>query len=162
MDVEKLKFDDRSFDFVFSYNAFEHFANPELALREMMRVTKVNGYIYLNFAPLYMSPFGLHAYDFITIPYCQFLFSEELFKKFAKLHGLGGGDFLFVNKWSLEDYRRLWDRYSRDLRKVKYYEHYDITYLELIITYASCFKHKTNYFENLVVSNIEVLFKKLI
>ena len=36
MDAAKLQFKDESFDFVFSYDTFEHFAKPELVLQEAM------------------------------------------------------------------------------------------------------------------------------
>lgn len=34
MDAAHLQFEDESFDFVFSYDSFEHFANPGAALQE--------------------------------------------------------------------------------------------------------------------------------
>jgi len=90
-----------------------------------------------------MSPWGLHGYKSINIPYSAFLFPMQLIKKFSKiievLVPLGKSQ---VNKWSLEDYRKLWERY-------------------LIKLYPSCFKSKTNFFDNLIVDRIDVLFKKI-
>ena len=34
MDASNLKFEDESFDFVFSYDSFEHFENAEQVLNE--------------------------------------------------------------------------------------------------------------------------------
>ncbi len=67
---------DEYFDFIYSYNTFEHLKDPKTALTELLRVTKRGGLIYLNFAPLYASAWGLHAYRTLKIPYIQFLFSE--------------------------------------------------------------------------------------
>ena len=74
MDAANMQFEDETFDFVFSYDAFEHFASPENVLLEAIRVVRKRGYIYLEFGPLYYSPYGEHAYRSITVPYCQFLF----------------------------------------------------------------------------------------
>ena len=161
MDAADLKFDDESFDIVFSYDAFEHFAEPESVLREAIRVVKPGGYIYLFFGPLYMSPMGLHAYRSITVPYCQFLFPREILEDFVSVRDLGLINFAQVNEWSIEDYRNLWNRYADRLKKITYCESRNLSHLGLIMQYSSCFKSKTHYFDNLIVSTIGVLFKKI-
>lgn len=160
MDAAGLRFEDESFDFVFSYDAFEHFVSPEDVLREAIRVVRKGGYIYLEFGPLYYSPFGEHAYRSITVPYCQFLFPEHLINDFATQKGLDPIDFSHVNGWSLECYRNLWSKYSHVLTKVRYHEDRDLSCLRLIRTYPSCFKSKSNHFENFIVAGISVLFQK--
>jgi SAM-dependent methyltransferase len=161
MDAAQLCFQDESFDFVFSYNAFEHFAEPELALQEAIRVARKGGYIYLVFGPLYMSPKGSHAYRSITVPYHQFLFPEELLKDFVETKGLTPISFSDLNKLSIKDYRKMWNRYSHRLRKVRYYETYNPLHTDLIVKFPSCFKSKTHCLENLLVSDIEVLFERI-
>ncbi|MBI5361207.1 MAG: class I SAM-dependent methyltransferase [Planctomycetes bacterium] len=160
MDACDMRFKDGQFDFVFSYNSFEHFPRPDKALLEAARVVREGGYIYLFFGPLYMSPLGLHAYKTITVPYCQFLFPGEMLKEFAAAGNLRHIEFEQLNYWSLEDYRRLWKRFSGRLRKVKYGEGADLSHLNLIEKYPSCFRNKTKCFDNLIISTIEVLFKK--
>ena len=88
MDAADLKFENECFDVVLSYDGFEHFDEPELVLQEAIRVVKQGGYIYLFFGPLFMSPMGLHIYNTISVPYCQFLFSKEMLKDFVKAKGL--------------------------------------------------------------------------
>lgn len=161
MDAAQLGFKDESFDFVFSLAAFEHFNDPKLVLEEAIRVVKTGGYIYLHYGPLYMSHYGLHAYRSITVPYCQFLFPEQVLVNFCVENKLKPPDFSSVNKWSLEDYRELWDKYSPKLRRTKYYEYINTDYVELITRYPSCFRSKTRYFNNLIVPEIEVLFQKI-
>lgn len=161
MNAAHLQFEDESFDFVFSYDVFEHFAEPELVLQEAARVVKRGGYIYLTFGPLYMSPMGLHGYRSIPVPYCQLLFQKELLKDFTNARGLRPIDFAQVNEWSLEDYRKLWKGYSHRLKRIRYHERLNIFHLDLIMKYPSCFRSKTKYFDNLIVSSIEVLFKKI-
>ena len=160
MDAVDLRFEDESFDFVFSYESFEHFASPEDVLREAIRVVRENGYIYLEFGPLYYSAFGEHAYRSITVPFCQFLFPRDLINDFATRKGLIPIDFAHVNGWSLESYRGLWNKYSHILKRIRYHEIVDLSHLRLIRLYPSCFRSRSSYFDNFIVSNICVLFQK--
>jgi ubiquinone/menaquinone biosynthesis C-methylase UbiE len=160
MDAACLKFDDNSFDMVFSYDAFEHFSNPAAVLKEICRVTKPGGYIYMEFGPLYMSPKGLHAYRQITVPYCQFLFSRQTMNGFLEKEKLGTIDFNHCNGWSLLQFRNLWESYSDRLEIIKYMETEDYGYLDLVRKYAPVFKSKTDYFDNLTCSGIKILMKK--
>ena len=160
MDAADLRFEDESFDFVFSYASFEHFASPEKVLREACRVVRKGGYIYLDFGPLYYSPYGEHVYHSITVPYCQFLFQKDLMNDFLTQKGLKPLDYSHVNGWSLERYRELWSKYSPVLKKLRYHEGVNLSHLDLIRTYPSCFKSRSNYFENFLVSSISVLFQK--
>ena len=160
MDATALRFEDESFDFVFSYDCFEHFVSPEDVLREAIRVVRKGGYIYLEFGPLYYSSFGEHAYRSIAVTYCKFLFPKNLINDFATSKGLKPIDFSHVNGWSLESYRELWSKYSHVLKRVRYHENLDLSHLNLIVKYPSCFKCKSNSFENFIVSGISVLFQR--
>ncbi|MCF8056361.1 MAG: class I SAM-dependent methyltransferase [Desulfocapsa sp.] len=162
MDIEALGFADNSFDFVFSYYSFEHFPDPELALQEALRVVRVGGYISLHFGPLYMAPKGAHQSHVITVPYCQCLFRKEVLLKFAQDRGLELNPFHWMNEWRLEQYRQLWSKYAHRMKTVTYYEIDNVDHLDLIASYPSCFRSKTHSFDDLIVSSIEVLFKKLI
>ena len=161
MDATNLEFEDESFDFVFSYGSFEHFSEPELVLQEAIRVLRKGGLLYLDFGALYMAPQGLHAYRSITVPYRQILFPKDLLGEFVKAKGLPSIDFDSVNGWSLEKYRKLWDRYSHRLKKLHYYEIPDLSHLDLIAKYTSCFKGKTESFDNLIITAIRVLSEKI-
>jgi ubiquinone/menaquinone biosynthesis C-methylase UbiE len=160
MDASNLKFEDNSFDCVFSYDAFEHFEDPEAVLREAIRVTATGGYIYLDFGPLYYSPYGEHAYRSITVPYCQFLFSREMLGRFIEEKNLPQIDFRHVNGWSLDRYRALWRKYSHVLTQKRCEEAVDWSHLKLIQQHPSCFKSKAVEWENFTVSHIRVLFER--
>lgn len=47
-DAESLRFDDETFDFVFSYHALEHIENPLKALQEINRVLKTGGGFWIG------------------------------------------------------------------------------------------------------------------
>jgi ubiquinone/menaquinone biosynthesis C-methylase UbiE len=47
-DVEKLPFKDNLFDYVITTEAFHHFPNPDLALKDIFRVLKKNGKLILT------------------------------------------------------------------------------------------------------------------
>ncbi len=159
-DASCLPFKDETFDCVFEYAAMEHFMNPESVLQEAIRVVRTGGYIYLDGGLLYMSPSGLHAHDYITVPYCQFLFPREMIEQFSNERDFSAGYFEELNGWSLEEFRNLWDKYSHKLQKVKYKEIFGVEHFDLIAKYPSCFKSKTDNFDNLVISSIQVLFRK--
>jgi ubiquinone/menaquinone biosynthesis C-methylase UbiE len=161
MDAENLLFEDESFDFVFSYDSFEHFSNPEKVLTEAIRVVKKGGYIFLSFGPLYYSPLGEHAYRSITVPYCQILFPKNMLNNFAEQNDLALIDFNHVNGWSFDDYESLWTKYRKNLKVLKYDKFYNLEYLDLIKKYPSCFKDKSLNFDNFIVSSIDILFKKI-
>jgi GT2 family glycosyltransferase/SAM-dependent methyltransferase len=64
MEIGKMDFSDQSFDIVYSIATFEHVAKPYNALSEMLRVTKIGGYVYIQAGPLYYSPFGHHMFAY--------------------------------------------------------------------------------------------------
>ena len=161
MDASDLQFEDESFDFVFSYDSFEHFSNPEKVLTEAIRVVKKDGYIFLSFGPLYYSPLGEHAYRSITVPYCQILFPKDILNNFTEQNGLPRIDFNHVNRWSFDDYESLWTKYRKNLKVLKYDKFYNLEYLDLIKKYPSCFKDKSLNFDNFIVASIDILFKKI-
>jgi SAM-dependent methyltransferase len=160
MDATSLGLTSASVDYAFSYNAFEHFAAPDRVLREMIRVVRPGGYIYLQFGPLYHSPWGQHAYRTITVPYCQFLFPRTVLEEFTERNGLHPIDFGHVNGWSVRQYRKLWKELERELDRVLYREKRDLSCLAVIKEHPLCFKAMSVSFDDFVVSHITALFRK--
>ncbi len=72
-DAARLPSVEGTFDTVIANDAMEHFSGPERALREMIRVTRPGGAIWLFFTP-HFSPLGSHLYDYIHTPWCHLLF----------------------------------------------------------------------------------------
>lgn len=137
-----LPIENDSYDFIVSFNAFEHFLDPETAMSEIVRITRPGGIIYLSFGPLYCGPWGLHAYRTLRMPYPQFLFSNEFINK--KLKELGIWDLgskrdelQYVNCWRPHQYESLWMR--PDLSVLSCQWHIKEQYLNLITEYPECF-----------------------
>jgi len=60
-----LPADDDSFDFVFTWSAFEHVENPVAVFREIRRVLRPGGMLFLQIWPLYHSEHGAHLWQCI-------------------------------------------------------------------------------------------------
>lgn len=58
-DAESLPYADASFDLIVSCETIEHLANPQNSLREMARVCRQNGFLYLT-TPNYFNAMGLY------------------------------------------------------------------------------------------------------
>ena len=77
IDAMSMPYRDNYFDLVVSFNAFEHIPNPEHALREMIRVTKPNGLIYITFDPIWTADSGGHFYSRVPIPWEHLLVTDS-------------------------------------------------------------------------------------
>lgn len=75
-DASCMPFADNSFDVLVAADTFEHVEALEPALKECARVLKPGGYLYAYFPPFY-SPWGAHMVNWIRLPWCQVLFSEQ-------------------------------------------------------------------------------------
>lgn len=63
-DMEHLTYPDKFFDIVHCVNALDHTPNPKQALKEMLRICKPGGYIYLRHAPNQRQRYhGMHEWD---------------------------------------------------------------------------------------------------
>lgn len=105
----KLPFENNSFDIVTSFWAFEHFVNYENVFLEMRRVLRKGGILYLDFGPLFYSPYGSHLYEFIYIPWAHLLFEETVL--FDYLYQIGQAAwidfFLSLNRMTVCDFEQL-------------------------------------------------------
>lgn len=62
MSATSMKFEDATFDAVFSINCFEHIDDLETALSEMYRVLRPGGLLFTIFGPIWSSPVGHHTW----------------------------------------------------------------------------------------------------
>jgi SAM-dependent methyltransferase len=160
---QSLNIDSNSFDLVCSYNGFEHLEDPTGALDEVIRVCKKGGLIYLEFGPLYASPWGMHVYRTVKMPYPQFLFSESFLKnKLDELGiydlGLKRSDLQPLNKWRLNQFIQLWRNCDCDIVKSSLLT--DVSCLELIRRFPEAFYNRDLTYEDVTTQAIIITLKK--
>ena len=159
---DRLPIKPGSFDLVISYNAFEHIAEPQTALNELVRLCKKGGIIHLEFSPLYCSPLGLHAFSF-RMPYPQFLFSEPLIEAKVReltVHDLGQELTALqpVNGWRLRQFRQLWQTSGCDVLSLV--EGTDEKHLNTVMDFPKAFRGRGLEVEDLITSGISVTLRK--
>ncbi len=75
-DAAHTDFPDNSFDSIIMNDAMEHVDKPLEVLKEVYRILKPGGRLYVNFPP-YNHPFGAHLSDAIGIPWVHLFFSDK-------------------------------------------------------------------------------------
>lgn len=159
---EPIPLPNSSYDFIFSFNAFEHIPDPALAINEMVRILRPGGFIWLDFNPLYASPLGLHAFCF-RMPYPQFLFSDGIIQ--SKLKALGLNDLGHemealqpLNRWRPQQFRDLWHR--SDCNIIEYNESTDFNHLDLVLQYPQAFRGHNLSLDDLTVAGMCIVLQK--
>ena len=159
-DASRLAIRAGSVDLVYSFAAFEHFADPAAVVDQAARVLRRGGYLYLFFGPVYTSPYGLHAYRQIPVPYCHFLFKEKDLRAYAARQGLSTS-WPYVNRVSVTAYREIFTAAEPTFERMHYLEHpTGGVGAELIAAYPQCFRSKVPAFDDLLVSSVEICLRK--
>lgn len=160
---ERLPLDDSTFDFVVSYNSFEHFPDPERAFSEVLRVSKRGAILVFSFNPLYCSPWGLHAYRTLRMPYPQFLFSEDFIEQ--KLRQLGIWDLgekraelQSLNRWRPSQFEALWTQDSVAVVSCQW--HFETRHLRLVEEFPECFRGRGLTVNDLTKAGVLVVLQK--
>ena len=127
-DAERLPFGDGAFDLVIANDSIEHFCDPAAAMRELARVLRPGGSLFLFFTP-WRSPLGSHLYDYIHTPWCHLIFPEWLIRVLleravaargvadpkAEAERLMGEYHAELNRITVGQYRRI----VRDIRSLR-------------------------------------------
>jgi SAM-dependent methyltransferase len=159
-DAEAIGVRSEAVDLVYSFASFEHFPHPDRCMKEVHRVLRSGGSAFIHFGPLYFSPYGLHAYRQIPVPFCHLLFHEEDLHRWAADHNLPH-EWPFVNGWTLKRYRELW-RSLESLFVVTAYRVYTTggVGLELVNRYPGCFVPRVEDFDELLVAFVDIALQK--
>lgn len=72
----RLPAEDASFDYVISWSAFEHIADPVGVLREVRRILVDDGVLFIQLWPFYNSAHGTHLVDWYPDGFAQFKHSN--------------------------------------------------------------------------------------
>jgi SAM-dependent methyltransferase len=151
---------DASIDLVYSFASFEHFPQPDGCLAEIERVLRPGGHAFLNFGPLYLSPYGRHAYRQIPVPFCHLLFAEPELHRWASNAGLPH-EWPYVNGWALQRYRDLWKSASARFT-IRHYIEYSTggVGVELIARYPQQFREHAADFDEFLISAVDIALQK--
>lgn len=91
-DAMQLVYRDASFDFVCSFNAFEHIPDPVLALSEVARVLRPGGIAYVTFDPIWTADTGSHFQGRVPQPWAHLVLSEDDFAARMQAAGADAGE----------------------------------------------------------------------
>jgi ubiquinone/menaquinone biosynthesis C-methylase UbiE len=69
--------EDAAFDFVYSWSAFEHVADPMAVLREIRRIVRPTGHFFLQLWPFYLSAKGSHLWQWFDQDFHHLLAHED-------------------------------------------------------------------------------------
>ena len=83
---ESLPAGDASFDYVFSWSAFEHVVRPVRVLQEVRRVLRPDGVLMIQLWPFYHSKHGSHLWDWFPDGFCQLLFDPYTVEREVREH----------------------------------------------------------------------------
>jgi SAM-dependent methyltransferase len=76
-DTTRLPAEDDEFDYVISWSAFEHIEDPVAILREIRRVLRPHGVLFIQLWPFYHSAHGTHLVDWFPEGFAQFRHTNE-------------------------------------------------------------------------------------
>ncbi len=79
--------EDDSFDYVISWSAFEHIADPVAILREIRRILTPQGVLFIQLWPFHASAHGSHLVDWFPDGFAQFRYSDEEIVRIMRASG---------------------------------------------------------------------------
>jgi ubiquinone/menaquinone biosynthesis C-methylase UbiE len=101
---QRLPAEDASFDHVFTWSAFEHIGDVSGVLREIARIMKPAGVLFLQLWPFYHSEQGSHLWDWFPEGFVQHRLTLEEIE--AQVRAKAGEDDWWAN-YMLKEYRAL-------------------------------------------------------
>lgn len=120
---------DASFDLVYTWSAFEHIEDPTAVLKEIKRILKPEGLLFLQLWPFYFSERGSHLWDWFPQPFHHLLSSEGEIES-EMTSGADPGD--FMTGYMLGEFRKLNRVTLGELQDALLAARFDIARLDLI------------------------------
>ncbi len=138
-DGKKLPFKAESFGAIIMNDVMEHLADPKGTLHECIRVVKKGRRIYINFPP-WTSPHAGHVSDYIYVPWCQLLFSDEtiinVLKRIKATRMVGEISYIEhfrrLNKMRIEDFKKLLQKMGLKVMYLDIYMIKNISFLKYL------------------------------
>lgn len=100
----RLPADDCEFDVVCTWSAFEHIADPLAVLREIRRVLKRDGALFLQLWPFYFSDRGSHLWEWFPEPFHHLRDSSEVIVDAMRQSSVGGQE---RSEYMINEFRSL-------------------------------------------------------
>jgi len=97
----------------------------------------------------------------ITVPFCHALFDRPALESYVAERDLAPIPFDTLNGWHVGQFRDLWRRHAASLEPEVYREIPSLHGIDLVAQHPSCFRSKTDDFDDLLVANIEARFRRL-
>jgi len=167
---------DQSFDLVYSIATLEHVADPAGVLAEILRVTKIGGYAYIQAGPLYHSPFGHHMFSYFKdYPWIHLRKTKEEIKAYARARqidlavkrdlGITSDEYIdgmltsaHINGLFLEDYRLNEFQSRSDIKVLLFHTSYEGRELLTADLLSEMHGYKPEY---LVEHGFEIAFQRM-
>lgn len=160
MSASDLKVPDGSYDVLYSFASLEHYDDPTRAMAEAARVVRPGGYVYLNFGPQYQAVDGMHLGTRLQVPFASVLFTRSDIDAYMEESGREPLNHEYCNGWTLDEYRTLFKSIKSQFETIIYLEHYDLTALDMISRFPSCFRAKSENMDSFLVSVIDILLRR--
>jgi len=89
---ERLPAEDDSFDFMFSWSAFEHIAKPIEVIREMRRILRPEGVLMIQVWPFLASQHGDHLWPWFPNGFAHQLHGQEYIDRYIRENSVGDAE----------------------------------------------------------------------
>jgi len=162
MNAEQLSFKNRTFNFVFSLNTFEHIPDPLKALNEISRALKPGGQAFLEFQPIYLSDVGHHLFGLTDVPWVHLLYNSDEIKKMildsGKVPNEVDNILNSLNGFTLKQYLDMFSHTTLHIVKMKIHRGFSISRAE----YSDEFRKLKKIYpeEELTTKGMSVLLQK--
>ena len=160
---EVFPFEDNSFDFIFSWSAFEHIERIDLVLEEMLRVLTPDGQAFVQVFPWYFSRYGSHLESWIHKPFFHLVHDADWVKsaldQYVAEHPEQDANFISV--YMLKEFRQLNRKSASDFYRAARKAGFSITKAQIVAYEEDLSEAPAGVdFADLMISGTMMLMKK--